>query len=754
MNNLTTHTPFTKRIGLTSIFLLLVLCGFSQDWSRYGFKSFGEKDYYGAAYYFNQAMQNDSIDLEIMWYYAESERLSNAYKKAEKAYQELMETDEQVTYPEAVFHLGDMLKRQEMYEEAGVFFDFYREVCKDKTSVYYKRAKEEIKACQMAQSWQSMQKLVEIQHPGFDLNSFDAEYSPQFVSDSHVVFSALRFDSNQTKKIEVNANQYKSFIYDAYLTDTGWKIGPLDSILNDTLFHNANPAITPDSSQMYFTRCDEKGCAIYVSNWYEDHWENAVQLGPNINEEGAITTQPMVATLRNGKTYLFFSSNRSKTRGKMDIWTVEIQKNGTKYGRPKNGGRKINTKDDEITPYFNSTTGHLYFSSAYHPGFGGFDIFKSVGLPGKFEKPLNIGKPLNSSVNDMYYNEVLGTKKGAFISNRTDGYALKGETCCNDIYFFGPRDTTRIDSIIEEIPVEENLEVRLQAVQFLPLALYFDNDKPNSNSRATETAFTYQETFNNYLTRKPQFLKQAPNQKKIDSFFVKEVEVGFIKLQMLADSLAKYLDKGYKLQLGVKGFTSPLGNTAYNDNLALRRISSIENYLYTCKDGILQPAIDNGLLKFRQIPFGEFFSLGSVSDDLKSKRQSVFSSGASEARKVEIIWVEQTLPGDSNAIAIFQKTTHNFGEMPINSELETTYKFTNSGEKPLFIEDVASNCDCITTHYSLDPILPGESSEIHVFFNTTGKKGLQFHGLVVSSNSKNAEQKLFLRGVMSLPIAE
>ncbi len=734
--------------------MTLVTLGFGQDWSRYGFKSFSEKDYLGAAYYFNQAMQQDSIDLEIMWYYAESERLSNNYKKAEKAYQDLTEIDDQVTYPEAVFHLADMLKRQELYEEAGVYFDFYREICTDKTLTYYKLAKEEITTCLLAKSWQAMQEMVEIQHPGFDLNSFDAEYGPRFVNDSHIVFSALRFDSNRTKKLEINANQYKSIIYNAFLTKKGWEVSAIDSVINDTLQNNANPAITPDGSQMYFTRCNEKGCAIYVSNWYEDHWENAVQLGPNINEEGAITTHPMVATLSNGKTYLFFSSNRFRSRGKKDIWTVEIQKNGTKYGRPKNGGRQINTKGDEITPFFNSTDGTLFFSSNYHPGFGGFDIFKSKGLPGKFEKPQNIGKPTNSSVNDMYYSAIPGTQKGAFVSNRPSGYTLKGETCCNDIYFFNAIDTTQTDTLLKEIPVEENLEVRLQAVQFLPLALYFDNDKPNSNSRATQTTLTYQETFTDYLVRKPQFLKQAPNHSLIDSFFVQDVEVGFIKLQMLADSLEKYLDKGYKLQLGVKGFTSPLGDAAYNDNLALRRISSIENYLYTCNKGMLQPAIDAGLLKFRQIPFGEFFSLGKVSDDLKSKRQSVYSSGASEARKVEIIWVEQTFPGDSSAVVIFQNTTHNFGNISLNSELETIFKFTNSGEKPLIIEDVSTNCECVTTHYSIDPIAPGESGEIHVFFNTIGKKGLQFHGLVVTTNTKNPEHKLFIRGVMDRQIEE
>lgn len=742
------YRSFLKCIGIL-FFIGIWNSSIAQDWSRYGHKSFKEKDYYGAAYYFDLASQSDSIDLDVLWFYAEATRLSNQYSKAAEGYKSLMELDEKIEYADAIFYLGDMLKRQEEYEEAANYFSFYREVCEDKRSALYRRAKVEIKACEMAITNKDQIEPWEIQHAPYGINSFDAEFSPRILNDTHILFSALRFDSNETKSLEHSADQYRFLIYEGILIDSMWRIQPLSDLINDSLTDNANPVITPDSSQMYFTRCDENGCAIYVSNWYEDHWENAVKLGPNINAENATSTHPYVTTLKNGKTYLFFSSNRPRTRGKMDIWSVEIKNNGTKYGRPKNAGRYVNTKDDEITPFYDTANYQLYFSSLYHPGYGGFDVFKSTGMPGRFEEPSNIGKPLNSAANDMYFTYSDTLKSGSFVSNRKDGYALKGETCCNDIYLFGPPDTNKVDSVpVEEIPIEEDLVVKLASVQFLPLALYFDNDKPNSNSRQITTEKTYEETFNAYLKRKPMFLKKAPKSTAIDSFFVQNVEVGFTKLQMLADSLEKYLEKGYKLQLGIKGFTSPLGDADYNDNLALRRISSIENFLYTCNEGALKPSIDSGLLKFRQIPFGEFFSLGKVSDDYNSQRQSVYSSGASEARKVEIIWVEQTLPGDSNAIVIFEKTTHNFQTLPQNKIVEHRFKFTNTGERPLTINSIATDCDCIQVDYPTTPIAPGDSEEIIIKFNTSGRKGLQFHGIVIQTNAKIPEKKLFIRGIM------
>jgi hypothetical protein len=58
----------------------------------------------------------------------------------------------------------------------------------------------------------------------------------------------------------------------------------------------------------------------------------------------------------------------------------------------------------------------------------------------------------------------------------------------------------------------------------------------------------------------------------------------------------------------------------------------------------------------------------------------------------------------------------------------------------------------VVAEYSFDPVAPGESAEIKVIFNTTDRKGLQFHGMVVTTNGKTPEHKLFIRGVMELPV--
>ena len=82
----------------------------------------------------------------------------------------------------------------------------------------------------------------------------------------------------------------------------------------------------------------------------------------------------------------------------MDIWFAP------KEGVATNLGSTINTTGDEVTPLYHSVEQKLYFSSDFHPGIGGFDIFQTT-WDNEWGVVENVGKPLNSSHNDLYYNQ-------------------------------------------------------------------------------------------------------------------------------------------------------------------------------------------------------------------------------------------------------------------------------------------------------------------------------------------------------------
>ena len=75
---------------------------------------------------------------------------------------------------------------------------------------------------------------------------------------------------------------------------------------------------------------------------------------------------------------MYFVSNRTGSKGGLDIWYSELDDKGH-FSRPKNCGTKINTVGDELSPFYNQKENALYFSSTYHHGYGGLDIFKTTG---------------------------------------------------------------------------------------------------------------------------------------------------------------------------------------------------------------------------------------------------------------------------------------------------------------------------------------------------------------------------------------
>lgn len=124
---------------------------------------------------------------------------------------------------------------------------------------------------------------------------------------------------------------------------------------------------------------------------------------------------------------LYFSSDMPGGNGNADLYYSELV-NGS-WSTPMNLGEQINTNGDERTPFVDSN-GALYFSSTGHPGLGGMDVFKSNNMNGEYKEPQNLGSPVNSNRDDFGFSFVPGSDtEGVFASDRKGGMGL------DDIYF-------------------------------------------------------------------------------------------------------------------------------------------------------------------------------------------------------------------------------------------------------------------------------------------------------------------------------
>ncbi len=122
---------------------------------------------------------------------------------------------------------------------------------------------------------------------------------------------------------------------------------------------------------------------------------------------------------KEGKT-IYFSSNSSKGLGGYDLFKSISDKNGN-WSEPINLGSDVNTLYDEDSPFLSQDGTRLYFSSEGHLGFGGFDIFYTSVTNDTYSPPTNLGTPINSSADDIFFKMDDETQGGIYFSSSRFG---------------------------------------------------------------------------------------------------------------------------------------------------------------------------------------------------------------------------------------------------------------------------------------------------------------------------------------------
>lgn len=185
--------------------------------------------------------------------------------------------------------------------------------------------------------------------------------------------------------------------------------------------------------------------------------------------------------------------------------------------------------------------------------------------------------------------------------------------------------------------------------EYLPVVVYFDNDRPNRRSKKLYTDLSYSDTYTDYIKKKNEFKTEYTktlrgNAKSngsiaLESFFEGEVKTGYNRLQIFVSKLKERLDGGDIIELSLKGFASPRAANKYNLALGQRRIWTLKNELRTFGGGILTPYIESGQLRVAEVSFGEEIAPTGISDSYVNRRLSVYSVEASRERKAEIVRV-------------------------------------------------------------------------------------------------------------------
>lgn len=707
-----------------------------------------ERDYYYAIQYYEKAMRLDSSSVEIRWKYAEALRMYKDYPKAEKYYQSVYERENAKIYPRSIFWLASMQHYNGKYAESLESWKLCKKVFKkQKKSYEYKKSQGEIKSCLWAMKAvldTTDYKLTRLESP---VNSKDSELAP-FLHDNKLYFTSLKADSINFSE-EVFSNDYSLQIYSVEQQDSMFQNLTRVKDVYEQGKHSANGSFSPDGKRFYFSRCPKNyECKIYVGRVEGDRIVDIDSLGDVINEPGTISTMPHITKI-DGKEYLFFCSNRKKSQGGLDIWYSALRDENT-YGKPRNVGRAVNSIDDDISPFYDTTEHKLYFSSSYHPGFGGHDLFyvQDKNRQMRFLKQYNLGIPFNTSKNDTYLVRDVEKDIYYWSSNREGVDFAKNPTCCNDIFM------AALPPVIEPPNRFESLE---DLNKKLPVKLYFHNDEPNPRTRDSVSTINYMQSYDAYLKLKPDYYKQYSSGLKgdaaedakedIEDFFVQYVEQGVLDLEEFLRLLLIELEKGFEIEVTVKGFASPLAKTDYNVWLTKRRISSLMKYLAIYKGGVLKPylnhtATNGGSLDFVKIPFGEYTADQLISDNPNDAKNSVYSRKAALERKIEIQSVSLVTKDSTYAKMDFKEQAFDFGNSTQGQLLVHEFVYTNNGDEILEIGEITADCDCLSWEVSSTVLNPGEQGTITLKWDTSSKKGITYSRLTIHSNIKGGTKEL------------
>ncbi len=243
------------------------------------------------------------------------------------------------------------------------------------------------------------------------LNQFASQYFPVLTVDQQTMFFTARSSETQGKE-----NIYVSYKDEA----DNWTIPqPLTGSVNSE--HNQGTCtISADGKVLVFTACSCKGncgiCDLYVTYKEDNQWSTPKNLGPNINSKGW-ESQPSLSA--DGKT-LYFVSEREGNYGKKDIWKSTLQEDG-EWSEPVNLGPPVNSEARELSPFIHPNGQTLFFASDRCPSLGGFNIYYTNWIDGKWTEPVNLGYPINNHRDQAALFVTADGKKGYYADGNQKG---------------------------------------------------------------------------------------------------------------------------------------------------------------------------------------------------------------------------------------------------------------------------------------------------------------------------------------------
>ena len=412
---------------LISVFFSFQLLAqsFNASAHKAGMKLFDDGDYRLAIPYLLEAVQSDpeansNRTIEANFFlglcYLKVGEGGNGLTYMQKVYE--MDKD---FYPEIDYMMGQCAEDALRFDDALKYYDkFLALEGVKKEEIIVAEVTKHVNECKIAKKLIANPVKAKIDNVGPVVNGVYPDYAPVITADESVMIFTSRREGNTGKNTSSYLDQEEEFpmedIYQSTKTNNKWSEPiNLGSPVN-TEDHDAAIALSPDGNQLFIYKDVQKG-DIYLSKKKGLAWSEPQSLGDKINL--AKFSEQSCSITADGKT-LYFSSNRPGGYGGLDIWKSQLIKG--KWSEPLNMGPKINTKEDEDSPFIHPDGVTLYYSTKGKTTMGGYDIVKTSLEKGGWSEPENMGYPINSVQNDIYFVLSADGKHGYYASYKEGGF--------------------------------------------------------------------------------------------------------------------------------------------------------------------------------------------------------------------------------------------------------------------------------------------------------------------------------------------
>jgi peptidoglycan-associated lipoprotein len=395
---------------LLPVLVAILVTGCANQHYNKGVKDYNDFAYASATENFEKALEKDSTNAQAQIKLAESYRLINDYKNAERMYAKVIQLPEST--PEDKMHYAKLLMSANKHEDAANMLRLYLQSRPDDKS-----ARALLEACTYIELF--MEDTSRYALNAIPLFGNVSMFGPVKYKKG-IAYAAERSDGGKTNPW--TGNSYLDIFYN-YQENGEWQTQSAIGGDMEGKFHEGPVTISQDGTFAIVTRSNyKKGSkldknqdnvnhfGLYEMNFKNGKWSDPKALHFNSTDysvgHGSLTPD--------GKT-LYFTSDMPGGFGGSDLYVTTFD--GTSWSIPKNMGDQINTSGNEVFPSVH-TEDILYFSSDGWASLGGLDIFKVERDGDNWSSPKNLNFPLNSTSDDFSYIINKDDTTGFLSSNR------------------------------------------------------------------------------------------------------------------------------------------------------------------------------------------------------------------------------------------------------------------------------------------------------------------------------------------------